>query len=203
MEPELRLKLGKLLSRGIETEESVVYLLVEIRKLADRTGYPDPALRMFCNWIAHIDLAHRSDSVTDVLKEFDDELEHALTCGEPFRIPTLFSLDNLRERLRVFLERFGLPLELVSEEHRWRQFQILYAGVVIECPIIYTASKKPLKHILALELRPTFRLTVNDKQVPVLKWRITFRDGKKQTVSMWGGRRVAIIWPSKAPSLST
>ena len=48
-------KLESELSRPIERESQVVYIMVETRKYLESTGQLDnyPALRLYCDWVVH------------------------------------------------------------------------------------------------------------------------------------------------------
>ena len=82
-------KIGDTIVAGIESEQAVVYLLVEIRKLADRDKYRDSVLRMFCNWIVHAELANKGEGSTLFLAAVDKEIDDALA-----RNKSINSLDS-------------------------------------------------------------------------------------------------------------
>lgn len=200
MEPELVTKIRHALKAGIETEQAVVYVLVEIRKLCDRAQYADPLLRVFCNWVAHTDLGNRGEGSTEILKAVDDKVAIAREKGLALGSCPVFRFETFRQSLRTFLTEFKFPLELVTTEAVWRRFIMLYASVVGECPILYTASKVPLKHIASIELRNRRKWRIEIKGLPVtrLQWKLTYKDGSYQNISTWGDR-FTVIWPEKEP----
>jgi hypothetical protein len=157
-------KIGDTLVAGIENEQAVVYLLVEIRKLADRDRYKDPVVRMFCNWVVHTDLANKGEGSTLFLAALDKEIDDAVARNKSINSLPVFRFETFRESLRQFLRHFKLPDQLVRVEKKWRLFIMLYASVVSECPIIFSASKVALKHIESIEVLKAPRMTfhVND-----------------------------------------
>jgi hypothetical protein len=188
-------KLEDTLHAGVTTEQAVVYLLVETRKLADRENYQEPVLRMFCNWVVHTDLANKGDGSTLLLTAVDKEIGHAVAKNKSISSLPIFRFETFRESLRQFLGHFGLPDELVRVEKKWRPFIMLYASIVSECPITFSASKVPLKHVERIEILKAPRVTfyVNDLLVHRLRWRIFFKDGTNQDVSTLG-KSVFVIW---------
>ena len=198
MEPELITKIRNTLKAGVETEQAVVYVLVEVRKLCDRTKYSNPLLRVFCNWVAHTGLENRGEGSTHILKAVDDEITKAREKGIAPGACPIFRFETFRQSLRTFLADFRLPLDLVATEAAWRRFIMLYASVVGECPIQYTASKLPLKHIASIELRNQrkWRIEINGLPITRLQWKLVYTDGKHQNISTWGDH-LTVVWPEK------
>jgi len=194
-------KLGDTLNSGVKSEQAVVYLLVEIRKLADRENYQDPVLRMFCNWVVHTDLTNKREGSTLFLTTVDQEFDAAAAKNKSISSLPIFRFETFRDSLKQFLGHFNFPDALVRVEKDWRPFIMLYASVVSECPITYSASKLPLKHIKRIEVLKTPWLTfyINDLLVHRLRWRIFFKDGTNQDVSTWG-KSVSIMWGRIKPA---
>jgi hypothetical protein len=188
-------KIRDTLIAGVESEQAVVYFLVEARKLADRDGYEDPVLRMFCNWVVHTDLANKAEGSTLLLTTVDNEIDDAVTSNKSINSLPIFRFETFKSSLKQFLVHFNLPDELVHSEKRWRPFIMLYCSVVSECPIIYSASKVPLKHVDRVEVlrAPKMTFYFNDLLVHRLRWRIVFKDGAKQDVSTLGNS-VTVVW---------
>jgi hypothetical protein len=188
-------KIRDTLIAGVETEQAVVYLLVETRKLADRDKYEDPVLRMFCNWVVHTDLANKGEGSTLLLGAVDKEIDDAVASNKSIDSLPIFRFETFKKSLRQFLIHFKLPDELVESEQKWRPFIMLYSSVVSECPIICSASKVSLKHIERIEVlkAPKMIFYINDLLVHRLRWRILFKDGTKQDVSTFGDR-VTVVW---------
>lgn len=182
MKDEVLRKLQRLLDRPITNEMQVVYLLVELRKLMDLEAYQDKMLRMFCNWVVHTSLDRPGDGSTLILREFDDlvaELRERQTLT-PDR--SQVSLGTFREALSRCFGEFGLTAAFAKTLAGWKRFFTLYASIVSECPIVYTASRRQLKYIKRAELCGVTRGPLV-KEWPVIKWRLTFQDG---TTMNWG-----------------
>jgi hypothetical protein len=179
-----------------------MYLLVQVRKLSDRVKYINPNLRMFCNWVVHTDLSKRAEGSTHILTELDFEVAKAQEQGLPLKSSPIFRFETFRESLRAFLVHFGLPLDVVDCEAKWRPFIILYSSIISECPIVFTASKLPLRYISSVELRKYPRLTIiiNGVVLPRLRWKLIFQDGKHQYISTWGDK-LTIIWSPETPAI--
>jgi hypothetical protein len=178
----LRSKIQRVLDRRITNEMQVVYLLVELRKLMDQEAYQDQILRMFCNWAVHTTLEKRGDGSTLILGEFDDfiaELRERKTLAAK---RAHMSFGTFREALIRYFEHFGLSAKFADSLEGWKRFFSLYASVVSECPIVFTAAKRELKYIKRVELQRVSRGIIV-KEWPVLYWRVTFHDGTTQN---WG-----------------
>jgi hypothetical protein len=200
MELELVAKIRKTLEVGVETEQAVVYLLVKIRKLCDKTNYNDAALRTFCNWVVHTDLSKRADGSTYILREIDNEIDRCRTEGFTLASSPIFHFTPFQESLRRFFLTFKLPSELVSTKAKWRPFIMLYSTIISECPLVFKASKMPLQYIETAELcRRAVTIVVNGIIVPRLKWKLKFKDGGKQEITTWGDK-FTIFWTPKRPT---
>jgi hypothetical protein len=188
-------KIRGTLIAGVESEQAVIYLLVETRKLADRNKYEDPVLRMFCNWVVHTDLANKGEGSTLLLAAVDNQIDDAVTSNKSIGSLPIFRFETFKKSLTQFLIHFKLPEELVQVEKKWRPFIMLYSSIVSECPIICSASKVPLKHVERIEVRKAPKVTfyVNDLLVHRLRWRIFFKDGTTQDVSTFGNS-VTVNW---------
>ena len=182
MKDELIGKIQNVLDRPIAKEMQVVYLLVELRKLMDRAKYEDSVLRMFCNWIVHTGLRDKREGSTLILSEFDDLMIRVFDRQKTNPPLGHVSFGAFREALARCFETFGLSATFIKDKAAYKRFVKLYALVVAECPIVYTASKTPLKYIKEVELRG-----IGDgpiiKKWPVLSWRLTLNTGKTMN---WG-----------------
>lgn len=182
MKSELLRKIQLVLDRRITNEMQVVYLLVELRKLMDRDDYKDPILRTFSNWVVHTSLENQAEGSTFILSEFDHFV--AGLYERKRQSPRLqhISLGAFREALVRCFEHFDLSAKFVKNIAQWKRFSKLYCLIVSECPIVFTASKKELKYIKQVELRGVGPGALV-KEMPIVRWRVMFRDGKTQN---WG-----------------
>jgi len=96
--------------------------------------------------------------------------------------PRHISGGAFREGLQRCFESFGISATFLHDLKKLKRFFSLYASVVGECPIVYTASKLQLKRVAKIEMVGVSRgIMVNEW--PVINWRITMHDGHTQN---WG-----------------
>lgn len=114
MKEDIKRRLQIFLKKPVKNEVSLVYVLVETRKILD---YSDkeyrnklPTLYFFCNWILHIKM-DRTPAVK-ILKKFDDAFkkgEDLLETSVGFSL--FFSFFN---ELKIFLKDQKLPIDWIS-----------------------------------------------------------------------------------------
>jgi hypothetical protein len=134
-------KLMKHLSKPIDDEPGVVYLLAEVRKLLERDDptHSNRALWMYCHWALHVDLT-TPGATMDFLKRVDRWVTNTVAYLTPsgawefleewnlFR--DFIFLDTFRQQLRGFLAGYGLPLSLCDQDTQWYAFIGAYGGVI-------------------------------------------------------------------------
>ena len=192
MKDELVRKIWGTLAGNITSESQLVYFLVEVRKLMDRDGYEDPALRSFSNWVVHTELGKRGDGTTELLEEFDEAIRLSVEGNSGLVSRVHQGFDNFCERLRIFLDTYALPTELTDDFNLWFNFARLYAGVVSDCPIKFKASKTELKYIAEIELR--CREEQDDDTFSSLEWKVTLKTGEVQRHTI-----AFLTWPRPQP----
>src|SRR6266542_85281 len=112
---QLEEKLTKVLAKKIESEIEVLYVMVEIRKLLDLTGYDSPHVRMFCDWAAHVELTRRQDGAIDLLKEIDAEVTSFIETKKPRREePKHLRFTVFKDGMTDVLTHFKLPKRVVE-----------------------------------------------------------------------------------------
>jgi hypothetical protein len=184
MKPDITQKLRKAIrSRARLTEATVVYIMVEVRKLLDstRTVHPDrryPMLRLYCDWIVHVEL--NGPQAQAVLKTFDaayalrasGESRDSILEGE---IQRLIHLRTLRREFESFCAEFDLP---TIKRDKWISFIRRYADVVQDCPL--TMNAKGLNNITKVVV--SVEDAIRPDESGYLWFRITWRmhgiDGK-------------------------
>jgi hypothetical protein len=148
VEKDIVRKIRQAFAGGVHSEERVVYLLVELRKLMELNGDFDryPALRFYCDWVAHPSmdrgLARR------IVECFDryEQLRHdgAFDAGRQVAEADWAVLAELRETLE--LTNFERELVLYLGAHvleeppfetwgSWIRFLTLYVAVIQDCPL--------------------------------------------------------------------
>src|SRR5690242_7328079 len=122
------------------TEPRVVYILVEVRKLLERTRQKSRyyALDFHCSWALHISM-DRTGAVR-ILKRFDkaypflkDEGLGGLPQGIRNEIDQTIDLGKFRQELSAHLTEHDLPTQLVCRD--WTTFLREYAAVIEDCAL--------------------------------------------------------------------
>ncbi|MCE5310877.1 MAG: hypothetical protein LLG20_24815 [Acidobacteriales bacterium] len=186
MRNEIVEKLRAELTRGIETEAQVVYLLVEIRKLIEHSEYVNRYLSVlfFCEWALHVKMSRQSAFL--LLKEIDDALERSTSAEQMAElVGTRLSMDTFRDDLIHVLMDHNLPTEPIRTMQGWLAFLPLYLNVISDCPVLKKSvdlkrinqltvgiDREPPKEIpqgalFAFAIQWTFR---KDDEI-VLEWR--------------------------------
>ena len=187
-------KLRGHLSRSIDTECKVGYLLCEVRKLLDKQR-PEPtpfALRLYCHWALHVHLS-RPATTMPFLGKVDSYVYDKLNAGETKETllaeHALFQefvyLETFRKELLQFLAMHDLPTSLCDKNARWFRFLAAYAGV-IEDGSLTCRSNEPDK--LKIVTRVTFTKgapRTPEGHVPFgIKWDILLKDRRTLEVEV-------------------
>jgi hypothetical protein len=107
-------KLSRIIFQPAETEERVVYLLVEIRKLIEHADLNEDqfvTLRFFCNWAVHTKLTRGEGAkIVALLNDlFEARLQGRLMGDEQRqKLSDVFSFETFRRELLDFLRSQGL-----------------------------------------------------------------------------------------------
>jgi len=139
MEEQILRKIRGELERGIKSECQVVYLLVEIRKLMDKSNVPRhsyESLRLYCDWVVHVDI-DRNAVAKRIVRTADDIfaklIRGSLADHETSVLKRVFSLDVFREELGQFLEENRMRRFSGSE---WNAFAACFLNVIEDCPLL-------------------------------------------------------------------
>jgi len=142
-------KLAHGVERKIASEEQVVYILVELRKILDTDPPPGDyyALKFYCDWAVHTMLDQKGAQTIvrrfDAYQQFLDDMFYAkhgeaLTPTAPGlmeELQTTLQLSKFRAQLESFLDGCGLQSDLARDNSRWTEFLIQYSGVIEDCPL--------------------------------------------------------------------
>jgi hypothetical protein len=149
VEEDIVRKLRDAFAKGVESEERVVYVLVEIRKLLEKRHEAEsyPALKFYCDWAVHpwLDAA----GAARIVKRFDrfEELSHTgafepgqRVSAEDSRLLEDFrhtlELTKFQQQLSSYLGQLGLD-EIPTENWEWwLMFLRQYASVIQDCPLL-------------------------------------------------------------------
>lgn len=131
-------KLTNALSSPLDTEAQAVYVLVELRKLLDHRraeGMPDsPYLRFCSDWVVHTQL--HGDTASRIIQDaqalYQKSRAGTFTEREKAYFRGLFTLQPVREELRILSEDSGIP---VMNDATWNSFLACVLSVIEDCPL--------------------------------------------------------------------
>jgi len=145
-------KLRQELAQEISTEGQVVYILVEIRKLIERTDESRQyeTLYFYCSWAVHTQMTKAV--ANDMLEKFDeahpllkgrglDELPREMSKG----IQEMTAMRRFQKQLRDFLRKYALDLRIVEDQ--WTAFLRVYASIIEDCPLTVKGESKKLPNV--------------------------------------------------------
>ena len=175
-------KISDELSKGIDSEPQVLYLLVEIRKIRQSSVRSRKTfLDFYRDWACHVELTH-NDAVDIFLNRFEPLVNPNLSAHEIARnfingFPSFFKLGELRNELRDFLRDKELTTDLTDDQQKWHIFVKHFFGILKDCSIKRPFSNGSIKE-LVLEVdnqgnsKFKFRL-VGRRDCPIckLKWK--------------------------------
>ena len=139
MEENIVEKLRKILSKPIDHEHQVVYVMVEIRKLIEliekkKKGTVEEnkdyysRLSFYCDWVVHAYLDRRMAKA--VLFEIERKVKEKNADFFSF-----LSFEEIQEELVKFLKDFNLPYENIIDREGNNFRQSIY-HVLADCPLI-------------------------------------------------------------------
>jgi hypothetical protein len=198
MEDAIKRKLRRELSNKCPlTEARVVYILVQIRKLIERTGQKQQyiPLDFHCSWALHAEMnrkeaariLQRIDEGYELLK--DKSLEHQslderqiMLCYE---LGATAGMDKFRVCLEEFLTTYDLPTKIVQKD--WPQFLRHYAAVIEDCPLIIQNPEKNLQHITHVTVKKNYLRSKREGASPrvelfMLQWVAHGKDSNTRTM---------------------
>lgn len=169
MEDEIIAKLKPILKEKICKEQDAVYVMVEIRKLLDRTTDSNyPVLRFYCDWTVHTE----KDKITPAIKRQIERIyqevqkENSLKPGINFisrkDSTDFFYMGQLKDELARFLEKLNIGSDLFKYEN-WISFIKSLVSVLTHQKI-----NNPCDNVRHLEF-----LTASDKEK--IKWNIKYK----------------------------
>lgn len=183
-------KLRAMLSKNIESECEVVYILAGCRKLLEGENGSQPhfALKLYCHWALHVDLAGR-DTTLPFLKMVDNYVENAeqdREFGEQHQMFREFgSLNSFRELLKQFFQSCDLPTQVCDDDDRWNAFLAAYANVIEDGSLSCNAQPGDLKMIRGVTF--TKGRSLKDAHLPFeMVWDIHLLDKRTLTVKVHG-----------------
>lgn len=175
-------KLSRELSKGIDSEAQVLYLLVEIRKV--RQSLPRATktlLDFYRDWACHVELIHAS-AVGIFIDRFEPLVDkklsaHQIASGFIKAFPNFFTLDELKGELKSFFVQEGLATDLIDNPKKWSVFAKLLLGILEDCSIKRPSSSSGLIRELTLKTdgdgNSKYKFHISGKSSPIckLKWK--------------------------------
>lgn len=182
-------KLRATLTKRVDCEATVVYVLAETRKLLEANP-PDPepfALRMYCHWALHVDLTH-ANTTLQFLTRVEAYVQSALNGNPNFQeehrmLRDFLFLDTFKGQFKRFLEGHRLPITVCDEHDRWQEFVMHYAGVIDDGSLSCFARGQQLPHVKDVVFRKGRAMEVEEGYLPFrLLWEINLHDGRRLDV---------------------
>lgn len=135
-------KLKQYLANPIVTEEQVLYVLVQLRKILEYREYPKDQyvpVRFICDWVVHSRL-DRTGWGREILLFFDaividGKTWNQLTSLEQKKFQSILGLEALREGLMNFLKSESIPPVAICHPFGWRLFLESFVALVAGCPL--------------------------------------------------------------------
>ncbi len=190
MTPKIIEKLRKHLSKRINREPEVVYLLAEVRKVleGDDPARSNAALWMYCHWALHVNL-DSSGTTMDFLRRVDRWVTNTvafLTPSGPWNLIEEFYLfrefiflSTFRQQLRAFLAAYGLPLSLCDSDEEWYAFVDAYAAVIEDGSLSTKSDRNSELGAVKQVIFSKGKYLSTNPHVPFLvKWSIELKDGR-------------------------
>lgn len=157
MEESIIEKLNTHILSGINKESDVVYLMVETRKILERTDNKYPLLKFYCDWILH----NKKDNITSDIKKIMEKINKSIPKDikkSPYprnyrsEILEFIFMKGLREEFKSFFRCFKLSEGsriLFMKGKNWIRFVNLLTKVLADQPIM-----NPIKEIEYFAFEP-------------------------------------------------
>lgn len=171
MQQELETKLRDFLTKKIDGEDQVVYIMVELRKLIDRV---DPkgkkwfGLKLYCNWVVHTSLER--GLAVGILKQFESHFLKLKKFNEREANKEFVGFEFLRILLCKFCDEYNLPVEFLSLPN-WDIFTKLLSEILIDCPLSKPSGLVRSFYYIRKEHLPEAKYSIS--------WVIELNEGKK------------------------
>jgi hypothetical protein len=200
MKSEIVQKLQTFLGAGpLDDDCRVVYFLVQIRKLLERSDAPpaqNKTLRFYCNWALHVKL-DRNRAAEDFLAEVDPILTLSANLDKSAhdRSDELLTLRLFRSELRTFLSQNGIDTATCDADELWDIFLRAYSNVVENCEIESRGSQSAARtglQVSAVSIMPVRDfLNFSEARTFPMEWGIRYTDGRRSVLSLserglWG-----------------
>jgi hypothetical protein len=145
-------------------EENLRSLMILIRKLLDKMSQTDQnpylTIRLFCNWVAHIEITN-SNTGLRLLAEINDALVSIKNSTDTIAMRTVIShaigFSVLRKELKSFFGHIGVDDILVSDNNIWGIFISNLIEIIRDVPL----SFPPLSQLDATKKNIYYKIAQN------------------------------------------
>lgn len=131
---EILQKLNRELNKKIKNECQVIFILSRIRKFLElkdlKTKYK--ILNFYCNWALHVKI-DRTDCVRSILKDFIEHKDN----------DRFLFLEDFKDELKIFLEDFDLPMDILKIEN-YKPFFRLLVDIYSDTPVEFRYEQKKI-----------------------------------------------------------
>lgn len=142
------------------TEEChAVYLMVEIRKLLDRTtreGTDFPLLRFYCDWTLHTQKDKHLNHISPIINRMYDDIRKQLQLapwqGSVTDVIDFMYFKSLQVEMDTFFRSLGITTSLTTDDTQWLAYISLMVSILSDQPII-----NPIPEVSRFSFQPATR----------------------------------------------
>jgi len=127
----------------------IIYLLVEIRKILDRSeGNINrlPILRFYCDWVLHTEKSRKLNVIAPIVKGIEDTILSGHKFSNGLFLPSgdshikFIYKEELQKSMNEFFCDYGLPTNIFSKE-KWEKFVFTLIQVLIDQPLVLNGEQ--------------------------------------------------------------
>ncbi len=131
-------------------EDSIRSLMILVRKLLDKMPQSDQNLyltiRLFCNWVAHIEIT-KSNTGLRILAKINDTLVSSKDSKDTIaamrtKMSQAIGFSVLRKELKSFFSHIGVDDILVSDKNIWAVFLDNLIEIIRDVPLSFPPLSK-------------------------------------------------------------
>ncbi len=141
-------KLNARLSKAIDDEPQVIFILSRIRKILESKKEKSTYkyLNFYCNWVLHMKL-DKPWTTALLSDKFEQDIDcdksgHEIARQLASKHGDFFKLSSLKDDLKIFLKSNQLPEDLVTSNSKWTQFVKILLEIIKGSPIEFGVTKK-------------------------------------------------------------
>lgn len=133
MTNELIRKLSSALSKQIEEECQVVYILSKIRKILEKSGRDKIflVLDFYIDWSLHAQI-ERTSRISHILEKIEKTILNSKY--DPFTAMELLNFDEFRKEAVQFFGEHNI-MHKFTEKDYWMKFRTFMVDILADCPL--------------------------------------------------------------------